>query len=63
MRTIIVSNIVSLDGFFEGSTHGVMDLPMDAAFDAYNLERISAADTVLLGATSYLGFNAGHRQG
>jgi dihydrofolate reductase len=57
MRTIIVSNIVSLDGFYEGPTQGVMDLPMDAAFDTYNLERITAADAVLLGATSYLGFN------
>jgi dihydrofolate reductase len=58
MRTIIVCNIASLDGYYEGPTHGVMDLPMDAAFDAYNLERITAADTVLLGATSYLGFNS-----
>ena len=58
MRTIIVCNIVSLDGFYEGPTHGVMDLPMDAAFDAYNLERITAADTVLLGATSYRGLNS-----
>jgi dihydrofolate reductase len=58
MYKIVVSNIVSLDGFVAGPDHDVMDLPMDEAFDAYNLERISAADTVLLGAESYRGFNS-----
>lgn len=58
MRTIVVSNIASLDGYFEGPHHGVMDLPMDQAFDAYNLERFRSADTVLLGKTSYRGFNS-----
>jgi dihydrofolate reductase len=58
MRRITVHNIVSLDGYYEGPTQGVMDLPMDAAFDVYNLERIRAADTVLLGAASYRMFNA-----
>lgn len=57
MRKIIVVNIASLDGYYEGPINGVMDLPMDEAFDSYNLERISAADTVLLGATSYRLFN------
>jgi dihydrofolate reductase len=58
MRKIVVTNIASLDGYYEGPTNGVMDLPMDAAFDANNLERFRAADTVLLGATSYRGFNS-----
>jgi len=53
MAHVIVSNIVSLDGYYEGSTHGVMELPMDAAFDASNRERIESADTVLLGRSSY----------
>ncbi|NPC42418.1 dihydrofolate reductase family protein [Nocardioides sp. zg-1230] len=57
MARVIASSIVSLDGFSEGP-RGVMDLPMDAAFDAYNLERIMSADTVLLGATSYGFFGA-----
>jgi dihydrofolate reductase len=34
-----------------------MALPMDAAFDAYNLERLRAADTVLLGHNSYQMFS------
>lgn len=56
MRRIVVSNIVSLDGYFEGPNMGVMDLNMDEFFDAHNLECFEAADTVLVGATSYQGF-------
>jgi dihydrofolate reductase len=33
-----------------------MVLPMDEAFDAYNAERLRAADTLLLGRTTYEGF-------
>ena len=58
MRTVVVSNIVSLDGFFEGPGGSVMALNMDAAFDAYNLERIRAAGTVLLGRRSFEGFSS-----
>ena len=53
MAHVIVSNIVSLDGYYEGPTQGVMELPMDAAFDAGNRERIESAHTVLLGRSSY----------
>ena len=58
MRKIVVTNIVSLDGYYEGPENGVMDLPMDEFFDLNNLERFQAADTVLLGADSYRGFNS-----
>ena len=53
MAKLIVTNIVSLDGNYEGPGNNVMALPMDPAFDAYNLERISAAAAVLLGGNSY----------
>ena len=64
MRKLIVSNIVSLDGYYEGPRKNVMDLfdyrweayPTDESFDAYNAERLRAADTLLLGRTSYDGF-------
>lgn len=56
MRKLVVSNIMSLDGYYDGPGGNVMVMPMDEAFDAYNLERIRAADTLLLGATSYRGF-------
>ncbi len=58
MRTVVVSNIVSLDGSFEGPGGNVMALNMDAAFDAYNLERIRTAGTVLLGRRSFEGFSS-----
>ena len=58
MRKVIVCNIVSLDGYYEGPGGNVMVLPMDEAFDAYNRERIEAAGTVLLGRTSYQGFSS-----
>ena len=56
MRKLIVSNIMSLDGYYEGLGKDVMVLPLDGAFDAYNAERLRAADTLLLGCNSYEGF-------
>jgi dihydrofolate reductase len=56
MRKLIVSNIVSLDGYYEGPGRDVTALPLDPAFDAYNAERLRAADTLLLGRTTYESF-------
>lgn len=58
MRKLIVCNIMSLDGYVEGPGGNVMVLPMDGFFDAYNLERLRTADTLLLGATTYMGFKS-----
>jgi dihydrofolate reductase len=58
MRQVIVNNIMSLDGYYEGPGRNVMVMNMDEAFDAYNLERIQAAGTVLLGRTSFEGFSS-----
>jgi dihydrofolate reductase len=62
-RKLIVCNAVSLDGYYEGPGKNVMDLfdyrrayPTDESFDAYNAERLRAADTLLLGRSSYEGF-------
>src|ERR1700754_3454131 len=55
MRKIIVSNIVSLDGYSAGPGSNVMWLPMDEAFDAHNVERLRAADTLIVGRDTYLG--------
>ena len=55
MRKLIVANIMSLDGYFGGPGANVMALPMDGFFDEHNLERLRAADALLLGATTYLG--------
>jgi dihydrofolate reductase len=56
MRKLIVSNIMSLDGYYDGPGQDVMVMPMDEAFDAYNAERLRAAGTLLLGANAYRGF-------
>src|SRR3954453_11065744 len=53
MRNVIVSNIVTIDGFSAGEGGNPMVLNMDAAFDAYNLERMRTAGTILLGRSSY----------
>jgi dihydrofolate reductase len=58
MRTVVVSNIVSLDGFYAAADGNPLVLNMDEAFDEYNRERIEAADTVLLGRNSFEGFSA-----
>ncbi|MFF0449378.1 dihydrofolate reductase family protein [Streptomyces sp. NPDC004609] len=58
MRKLIVTNIVSLDGCYEGPGGDVMALPMDNSFDVHNAERLRAADTLLLGRRTYEGFLA-----
>ncbi|HJQ29308.1 MAG TPA: dihydrofolate reductase family protein [Rubrobacter sp.] len=65
MRKLIVCNAISLDGFYEGPGKNVMalfdyrwDYPTDESFDAYNAERLRAADTLLLGRVSYDGFKS-----
>ena len=55
MRRLIIANIMSLDGYVEGPGGNVTALPMDDFFDEHNLERLRAADTLLLGATTYIG--------
>jgi dihydrofolate reductase len=56
MRKLVVCNIMSLDGYYDGPGGDVMVMPMDEAFDGYNAERLRAADTLLVGRNSYLGF-------
>lgn len=66
MRKLIVCNIMTLDGYYEGPEKNVMDLfryrfdvyPADESFDTYNAERLRAADMLLLGRSSYEGFKA-----
>ncbi|GDX40594.1 hypothetical protein LBMAG21_08860 [Armatimonadota bacterium] len=65
MRKLIVSNLVSLDCYYEGKDRDLgalfnyyhPDYSGDQNFDFYNAERLRAADTLLLsGRTSSLGF-------
>lgn len=58
MRRLIVNNIVSQDGFHADENGNPVVPAMDEFFDAYNLERIRSAGTVLLGRTSFDGFSS-----
>jgi dihydrofolate reductase len=53
LRKLIVANIVSVDGFYSGPNDDVMAMPFDTTFSDYNLERLRAADTLLLGRRSF----------
>jgi len=56
MRRLIVSNLISLDGYASGHGGDVMALPFDSTFSDYNLELMQAAETLVTGATTYRGF-------
>ena len=56
MRPLVVCSIVSLDGFSAGPGGDVLALPFDDGFNAYALERLRAADTLLTGRTTYQAF-------
>ncbi len=56
MRKLIVANVVSVDGFYSGPNDDVMAMPFDTTFSDYNVERLRAADTLLLGRRSFEGF-------
>lgn len=55
MRTLVVSNLISLDGYASGPGGDVMALPFDTTFSDYNLELMLAADTLVSGAMTYRG--------
>ena len=65
MRNLIVCNMISMDGYYEGKdrdlgalfAHMHPDYANDDRFDHYNLERLRAADTLLFsGKPSFQGF-------
>jgi len=58
MAKLIVSNLISLDGYCAGPGGDLGALPMDAAFNAYNAERLRSADTLLLGRTTFSMFSS-----
>lgn len=56
MRKVIVANIISLDGRFAGPGGDVMVMPFASGFSEYNAARLRAAETLLLGRTTFEGF-------
>jgi len=55
MSKVVVSSIISVDGYTEGPGGNVMVMPMDHAFDEHNAERMRAAGSILFGASTYRG--------
>lgn len=55
MAKIVVSSMVSLDGYTEGSEGDVSQMPMDLAFAEHNADRVRSAGRLLFGATTYSG--------
>jgi hypothetical protein len=70
MRKLIVSNLVTLDGYYEGKDKSINslydyyheDYAGDDSFDFYNAERLRAADFLLLSRNAFLG-NKGYWTG
>jgi hypothetical protein len=68
MRKLIVSNLVTLDGYYEGKDRTVDSMfeyfpeeySGDQHFDDYNTERLRAADTLLLGGRDSFLANKGY---
>ncbi|MBL8076439.1 MAG: dihydrofolate reductase family protein [Anaerolineales bacterium] len=67
MRKLIVGNLLSLDGYYEGKDRSLEalfdyfheDYHGDQSLDQYNTERLRASDTLILsGRTSFLGNKA-----
>lgn len=63
MRKLVVSNFATLDGLFDGPAGDIgplfrylhPDYHADGSFDVYNLERLKAADYLLLSRKAFLG--------
>ena len=55
MGKIVVSSMVSIDGYTEGAGGDVWAMPMDEAFDEHNADRVRAAGHLLFGAATYQG--------
>jgi dihydrofolate reductase len=61
MRKLVVSNLISLDGYYEGKDRNIdvlfdyfhEDYAGDEHFDRYNSERLRAADTLLLSGRAF----------
>jgi dihydrofolate reductase len=55
MGKVVVSVMLSVDGFAAGAGGDVAALPMDGAFSAHNVQRVRAASRLLFGGTGFRG--------
>ena len=53
MRKIIVSNLITIDGYFEGLSQDLSWFVTDADFFDYAVEQLNEVDTILFGRITY----------
>ena len=53
MRKVIVSEMVSIDGFIEAENGGMDWFVQDAELNAYAMELLESVDTIIYGRTTY----------
>ena len=53
MRKLILFNMVSLDGFFEGLNHSLEWHNVDEEFNEFAIEQLNSADILLFGRITY----------
>jgi dihydrofolate reductase len=53
MAKLIVSHLISLDGYLAGPSGDLARLPMGPAFDQHNVELLRRAGTLLFGRTTF----------
>lgn len=51
---IVVSNLISLDGYIEGAGGDLMAMPFDQTFNEHNAAQIRGASRLLYGKKTYL---------
>ena len=54
MRKVLMFNMVSLDGFFEGPDQEIDWHVVDEEFNQYAIDQFSTIDTILFGRITYL---------
>lgn len=55
MSKVVVSSLISVDGYTEGRGGDVLAMPMDQVFSQHNVERVREAGHFLFGGTTYQG--------
>ena len=53
MRKVIMFNMVTLDGYFEGPNHDIDWHRTDEEFNDFSIEQIKTADSILFGRVTY----------
>jgi dihydrofolate reductase len=53
MRKVILANLISLDGFFEGLNHDISWHNVDKEFNEYAIDFLNSLDTLLFGRVTY----------